>query len=185
MRRAAATGGRCVLRPFCFLLLVLAAAAAAVASASSSVHPGARLPVVRPLERLAVVPCCATDRRLNCPNESITTQPTQVPGDARRRAQEQQRSGRRPPFGPAHVRQAHLPVAMMGGIVEGIGNSIRRLREGTADLMGNAKQLGSLKCVRCKLAVGYLMDMSRPFACPSIRLALINKPKPHTPTTKH
>lgn len=36
---------------------------------------------------------------------------------------------------------------MLGGIVEGIGNSLRRLREGTADLMGNAKQLGSLKCV--------------------------------------
>lgn len=36
---------------------------------------------------------------------------------------------------------------MLGGIVEGIGNSVRRLKEGTADLMGNVKQLGSLKCV--------------------------------------
>ena len=37
------------------------------------------------------------------------------------------------------------PVAMLGGIVEGIGNSLKRIKEGTKDLMGNAKKLGSLK----------------------------------------
>ena len=96
-----------------------------------------------------VVPCKTDFRRLNF----IQPNHPQVPVDARRRAQGHSRRSRRP-SGLVHARQAsHLPVAMLGGIVEGIGNSIRRLKEGTADLMGNAKQLGSLKYVR---AVGYV-----------------------------
>lgn len=140
MRRAAANGGQCVLRPVC-LLLALLLAAAAVANASSNVHT--RLPVVCSTKAMTLVPC-KPDCQLN-----FIQPTTQVPVDARRRAQERQQarrsSNRR--YGPVHARQAHLPVAMLGGIVEGIGNSIRRLKEGTADLMTNAKQLGSLKYV--------------------------------------
>lgn len=152
MRRAAANGGRCVV---CLLLLALVLAAAAVASASSCIHT--RLPVV----------CVSTEAMTWC-LAGVCAKPTsvvsilfnlrpnhpQVPVDARRRAQEHSRHSSRHPNGLVHARQAsHLPVAMLGGIVEGIGNSIRRLKEGTADLMGNAKQLGSLKYVR---PVGYV-----------------------------
>ncbi len=48
-------------------------------------------------------------------------------------------------FPTAHVPSRTLPMAMLGGIVQGIGNSVRRLREGTSDLWVNTKQLGSLK----------------------------------------
>ncbi len=70
-----------------------------------------------------------------------------MPVDARRRAQGYGSRLRVPGYQHQHQHHAHLPVAMLGGIVEGIGNSLRRLREGTTDLVGNAKQLGSLKCV--------------------------------------
>ncbi|EKU20993.1 hypothetical protein NGA_2009600, partial [Nannochloropsis gaditana CCMP526] len=43
---------------------------------------------------------------------------------------------------PAHVLP---PLAIVGGLVQGIGNSLRRLQEGTIDLWGNTKQLGGLK----------------------------------------
>lgn len=46
----------------------------------------------------------------------------------------------------AHVSaQPNVPGAFVGGIIQGIGNTAKRLKEGTQELWHNTKQLGALK----------------------------------------
>lgn len=55
--------------------------------------------------------------------------------------QPQQHSSRRSSL--AHA--PNVPSAFVGGIIQGIGNTANRLKEGTQELWRNAKQLGALK----------------------------------------